>query len=65
MNRDGLGLGLCADCRHARKIESRRGAVFLLCGRAARDPAYTRYPPLPVQRCPGHESGPPTDAADA
>jgi hypothetical protein len=48
-------LGLCANCRHARRIETRRGSRFLLCGRAADDPQYVRYPPLPVMRCPGHE----------
>ncbi len=62
MNRDGLGLGLCADCRHARRLESKRGSVFLLCGRAAGDPRFSRYPPLPVLRCPGHVPGPPPPA---
>lgn len=67
MNRDGLGVGLCADCRHARRIESRRGSVFLLCGRAADDARFARYPPLPVLRCPGHEAGSPPipDTSDA
>lgn len=64
MDRDGLGAGLCADCRHARRVASRRGSVFLLCGRAADDARFNRYPPLPVLRCPGHESGPPDGAAD-
>ena len=50
--------GLCANCRHARRIESRRGALFLLCERAASDARYRRYPPLPVLRCPGHEARP-------
>lgn len=45
--------GLCADCRHLRLLESAR-SVFLLCGRAATDPAYPRYPALPVLRCAGH-----------
>jgi hypothetical protein len=46
---------MCATCRHARHIESRRGSLFLLCGRAADDPRFRRYPPLPVLRCDGHE----------
>ncbi|HSP96219.1 MAG TPA: hypothetical protein VL049_03090 [Candidatus Dormibacteraeota bacterium] len=65
MNRDGAGAGLCADCRHARRIATRRGSLFLLCDRAATDPGFPRYPPLPVLRCPGHEPGPtPPDSAD-
>lgn len=59
MHRDPSGLGLCADCRHARRIGNRRGSVFLLCARAATDPRFTRYPPLPVLRCPGHAPGAP------
>lgn len=64
MTPHGVAAGLCADCRHARQIGNRRGSQFLLCGRAATDPRYLRYPPLPVRHCPGHEPGPP-DAADA
>ena len=54
---DVVRFGLCADCRHARRIRSGKGSEFLLCGRGAEDPAYTRYPPLPVVRCPGYERG--------
>ena len=46
--------GLCADCAHARRIESDRGSVFYLCGLSARDDAYPKYPRLPVTRCAGH-----------
>ena len=48
-------IGLCATCRHARRISNRRGSVFLLCARAAMDPKYTRYPRLPVTACDGYE----------
>jgi len=54
--RPSVVVGLCADCRHARRIDSRRGSSFLLCGRAADDPRYVRYPRLPVLRCPGYEA---------
>jgi hypothetical protein len=47
--------GLCADCTHARHIESDRGAVFYLCELAAADPAYRKYPALPVLRCAGYQ----------
>ena len=62
MTRDGAAAGLCADCRHARRIGNRRGSVFLLCDRAATDPRYRRYPPLPVVSCAGYEPGPPPPA---
>lgn len=48
-------VGLCAQCRHVRRIDSRRGSVFYLCKRADSDPRYARYPRLPVSRCPGFE----------
>jgi len=48
--------GLCADCRHRRLLASRR-STFLTCARAATDPAYPRYPRLPVLTCPGFEAG--------
>jgi len=52
---DGAGVGLCATCAHARRVTSARRSVFWLCGRAATDPRLTRYPRLPVLRCPGYE----------
>ena len=54
-----MAAGLCATCRHARRVDSRRGSTFVLCGRAAADPRYVRYPPLPVLRCPGYEAAVP------
>jgi hypothetical protein len=52
--------GLCSDCCHVRVVRSGRGSVFLLCQRAASDPAFPRYPALPVRACPGHETAPAT-----
>lgn len=46
--------GLCATCRHARAVESRT-SVFVHCGLAWTDPAFPRYPRLPVAACAGHE----------
>jgi hypothetical protein len=46
--------GLCADCIHARRIESARGSIFYLCERSANDPAFPKYPQLPVIQCSGH-----------
>jgi hypothetical protein len=47
--------GLCADCVHARQVESARGSVFLLCALSATDPNYAKYPLLPVLRCDGYQ----------
>lgn len=52
---DGAAAGLCERCRHARRILTRKGSVFVLCGRAEHDPNYARYPRLPVLECPGFE----------
>ncbi|HMB52233.1 MAG TPA: hypothetical protein VKU40_02880 [Thermoanaerobaculia bacterium] len=46
--------GLCASCRHLELVGSKR-SVFVLCGRAADDPRFLRYPPLPVAACAGYE----------
>jgi hypothetical protein len=57
---DGAGarIGLCATCVHAKVIMSSRGSTFYLCQRSLADPAFPRYPPLPVVRCAGHEPAP-------
>jgi len=47
--------GLCFECRFAQVIESERGSVFYLCLRSRTDPAYPKYPRLPVLRCAGYE----------
>jgi hypothetical protein len=47
--------GLCATCRHARRVANDRGSVFLLCDRSRTDVRFPRYPRLPVQQGEGHE----------
>ena len=49
------GVGLCADCRFMRLIESARGSTFYLCERSAADARFPKYPRLPVLRCAGYE----------
>ncbi|HYG61055.1 MAG TPA: hypothetical protein VEL74_00615 [Thermoanaerobaculia bacterium] len=44
--------GLCATCEHLRLVASKR-SVFVRCGLAETDPAFPRYPPLPVRACSG------------
>jgi hypothetical protein len=48
--------GLCADCLHARRIESARGSRFFLCELSLIDPRFAKYPRLPVLSCSGYTS---------
>jgi hypothetical protein len=50
--------GLCADCKHARRVESNRGSAFLFCELSRSDPRFVKYPRLPVLSCPGYEKNP-------
>ena len=49
--------GLCADCQHARTVESSRQSMFYLCELSTTDPSFRKYPQLPVIECPGYERG--------
>jgi hypothetical protein len=44
-------------------VQSSRGSQFVLCRRSRENPAFPRYPPLPMRRCPGYEP-PRAGAAD-
>jgi hypothetical protein len=44
--------GLCDRCRHQELVRTRR-STFSLCLRSRTDPAYPRYPVLPVLQCAG------------
>ena len=48
-------VGLCGDCRHARVIRSDRGSTFYLCQLSFTDPAFSKYPRLPVLNCAGYQ----------
>lgn len=48
-------VGLCDSCRHQQIVRNTRGSRFSLCERSKREPAYAKYPPLPVRECPGWE----------
>ena len=52
---DNDAVGLCADCRHARHVQSDRGTVFYLCELSFTDARFPKYPRLPVLRCAGYE----------
>src|SRR3990172_3270856 len=45
--------GLCAHCQCHRVVTSGRGSRFWLCGLAAVDARFVRYPRLPVLECRG------------
>lgn len=47
--------GLCNSCAHRREIVSDRGSVFLMCLLSRTDPAFPKYPRLPVLRCSGYQ----------
>jgi hypothetical protein len=47
--------GLCDTCLHQQLVRNTRGSTFSLCRRSRDDPAYPRYPRIPVLVCPGHE----------
>lgn len=49
--------GLCANCIHHRVIATRRGSKFVFCQRSETDPAFPKYPRLPVthESCTGFE----------
>jgi hypothetical protein len=45
--------GLCATCEHLQVVASSR-SMFVRCGLSDVEPAFPRYPPLPVLACPGY-----------
>ena len=61
--RESRDPGLCAACANARRVVSARGSEFWLCALSARDPAFAKYPRLPVLRCPGYHPGSPEVSA--
>jgi hypothetical protein len=51
-------IGLCLTCIQSRKIQSDRGSVFFLCKLSETDPAFPKYPRLPVLSCSGYTPAP-------
>jgi hypothetical protein len=56
--RNSLGAGLCSDCLQARRVESARGSVFILCNLSLTDPRFPKYPRLPILSCVGYTKKP-------
>lgn len=49
-------VGLCATCRHARRIPHPRGGDdYWRCGLADTDARFAKFPGLPVKTCSGYE----------
>jgi hypothetical protein len=48
-------MNLCDTCQHCRTMKSDRGSIFLLCELSFTDPAFPKYPRLPVLECRGYE----------
>ena len=53
---DRPSAGLCDSCVHQQLVHTTRGSTFSLCRRSKTEPAFAKYPRLPVLRCPGHEA---------
>ena len=51
-------VGLCRSCSFVRQVQTTRGSAFYLCRRSEADPAYARYPRLPVIQCAGFDPKP-------
>lgn len=49
-----VNAGLCETCAFCRLIHSDRGSVFYLCEKSFTDPAFPKYPRLPVLECAGY-----------
>ena len=47
--------GLCDTCVHRKEIVSDRGSVFIQCLLSRTDPAFPKYPRLPVLSCSGYQ----------
>jgi hypothetical protein len=46
--------GLCRNCQHARRMESDRGSIFVMCKLSFEDSRFAKYPHLPVLVCSGY-----------
>ena len=47
--------GLCDHCRFMRLIRSDRGSTFYFCELSVTNPAFPKYPRLPVLHCGGYK----------
>lgn len=50
-----IPVGLCSTCRYQRIVGNTRGSTFSMCERSKIDPAFPKYPRIPVTSCHGYE----------
>jgi hypothetical protein len=60
----GDRVGLCRRCRLAQRVPT-PALLYWMCRRSLTDPAYPKYPRLPVGSCPGFEPGEPAGSPEA
>lgn len=65
MSSGGVRAGLCEGCAHVQVVVSGRGSKFWRCLEHDRDPAWPKYPPLPVLRCERYVAREVTSEGDA
>lgn len=58
----GTNPGLCGSCRNCRIVTNDRDSQFYLCLHAKVDPAFRKYPHLPVLQCAAYAQGEPERA---
>ena len=46
--------GLCESCVNVRVVRSGKGSTFYMCELSKADPAFPKYPGIPVLRCRGY-----------
>ena len=46
--------GLCETCTHVQIVRSSKGSSYVLCRLSELNPAFRRYPALPVTVCAGY-----------
>ena len=47
-------VGLCASCRHVKRLHTKGRSVIYLCRLSASDPLFPKYPRLPMSSCTGY-----------
>lgn len=46
-------IGDCFGCAYTKTLKTKSGSAIFQCGHAEKEPAYAKYPRLPMRGCPG------------
>ncbi len=57
-----VNAGLCGECAWSRPVAA-AVSTFMMCTRGLTDPAYRKYPMLPVLACRGYEPALPPEGS--